>query len=266
MKAYKIGLIGCGQMGYALVKGISSKRSDLVREWYVHDVNPEQEQRMEKEFGAQILSLPELAQKAELILLAVKPAQVPAVLEELAGGWAQQLLVSIAAGVPLNSMEAILPAGAAVIRVMPNMATMAGEGMAVLAPGACVSGEQTAYVTELLKAVGKARVLPETYMDAVTAVSGSGPAYVFLMAEAFMEAAVAEGLSFPDAREMVLQTLKGSVALLETMGEDASVLKHRICSPGGTTIAGIRALEASGIREGFFAAVAAAARRSRELA
>ena len=266
MTTHKIGLVGCGQMGYALAKGITAKKGGLVEAWYVHDVNPDREKLMEQEFGAQILSLPILAKKADVILLAVKPAQVAEVLQEIKADYSGQLVLSIAAGIPLDSMEALLPENAPVIRIMPNMATMVGEVMAVASPGKAVTDEQLEYVAALLEAVGKVKILPESYMDTVTAVSGSGPAYLFLMAEAFIEAAVEQGLSFPDAREMVVQTLKGSIALIEESGDDIAVLKHRICSPGGTTIAAVRKLEASGIREGFFSAIEAAAKRSRELA
>ncbi len=266
MTAHKIGLVGCGQMGYALIKGITARKRELVEAWYVHDVNPDREKLMEQEFGAQILSLPILAKKADVILLAVKPAQVAGVLREIAREYNQQLILSIAAGITIASMEALLPENAAVIRVMPNMATMVGEAMAVASAGKSATGDQMQYVCALLEGVGKIKVLPESYMDTVTAVSGSGPAYLFLMAEAFIEAAVEQGLSFADAQEMVVQTLKGSIALIEESGEDIAVLKHRICSPGGTTIAAVRKLEASGIREGFFSAIEAAARRSGELA
>lgn len=263
MSAYKVGLIGCGQMGSAIIKGIFFKKPELVRQWYICDVNDYKMQALEDAYKVKKATIKEICENAEMILLAVKPAHIDSVLEELAKGInKRQFVVSIAAGIKLKHMEDILPYGSAVIRVMPNMPTMIGEGMAVLSPGKNSERKLVEYVETFFNTMGKSLILPESYMDAVTAVSGSGPAYVFLMIEAFIEAAVAEGITLQDAKTLVLQTIKGSIALMEQTQEDATLLKQRICSPGGTTIAAVRALESNGIRKGFFDAVSAAVERS----
>ena len=205
---------------------------------------------------------------AGVLIIAVKPGDVDTVLTQL--GKAEldvdrdQILVSLAAGVPTVRLESKLPAGFPVVRVMPNTPMLVGHGMSVLAPGRYARAEQLAEVTELLGAVGKVTTVTEAQMDAVTAVSGSGPAYFFLVVESMIEAGVGLGLTRDVATELVVQTMVGSAALLESSGQTAVELRAAVTSPAGTTAAAVRELERGGVRSAFLEALHAAKHRSAE--
>lgn len=261
----RLGIIGCGKMGYALMKGISSDPSsyDTV---HVYDTDPARVRLFVEEFDAREAAVGEVVANSDIIILAVKPGQIKTVLQDTRDHWNQdKLLVSIAAGIKTANMEKELPESVRVIRVMPNTPCLVGEGASALASGKNVRPADLEMVQAMLANVGLAIIIDETYMDAVTAVSGSGPAYAFLLAEAFMDASLSTGLSSEISRRLVLQTLKGSIAMMEATGEHPAVLKAQVTSPGGTTIAGLRELEAGGLREAFFAAVERARQRSIEL-
>ena len=178
---------------------------------------------------------------------------------------AGQLVVSIAAGVRIDDMEAVLPAGVAVVRAMPNTPSLVGAGAAAVAAGSSATESDLEWAESILDAVGTVTRVSEAQLDAVTGLSGSGPAYVFLVAEALIDAGVAEGLARPVATDLAVQTLRGAAELLAT-GESPADLRAAVTSPGGTTAAGLRALEDAAVRAAFASAVAAAAARSRELA
>lgn len=260
-----IGIIGCGKMGYALLKGICE--GDLgLGAIYACDLDPERLGLFAREFGAILASQNDLIKNSELIFMAVKPGQVQTILEQTADLWdSRKLLISVAAGIKTSSLERAVGKPVPVVRVMPNTPCLIGEGASAVAGGRYASPEQVQGIRNLLEQLGLAVIVDESYMDAVTAVSGSGPAYAFLVAEALIDAAVSLGLSSDLARKLVLQTLKGSLLMLESSGEHPAVLKAQVTSPGGTTIAGLRELEAGGLREAFFAAVEQACQRSKEL-
>jgi pyrroline-5-carboxylate reductase len=176
------------------------------------------------------------------------------------------LIVSLAAGVDTASIEDRLPEGTPVVRVMPNTPAQVDEGMAAISPGAHSDEEHLARVSELMSATGRVVIVPERYQDAVTAISGSGPAYLFFVVEAMIEAGVHLGLPRDTATELVVQTMLGSAKLLRETGEHPTVLRERVTSPGGTTAAAIRQLEDHKVRAAFITAMESARDRSRDLA
>ncbi len=196
-------------------------------------------------------------------VVAVKPHDVAGVCADLDALGVDRVL-SIAAGVTLADIEAVLTR-AAVLRAMPNTPALVGAGAAALSPGTRAGAADVEWAGAILGAIGIVVDLPEASLDAVTGLSGSGPAYVFLVAEAMIDAGVLAGLTRPVARQLAVQTLLGSARLLAETGEEASALRAAVTSPGGTTAAGLRALEAAGLRSAFLEAVMAAAGRAGEL-
>lgn len=208
----------------------------------------------------------EALEGAEVIFLAVKPGIVPLVLRESAERFTPaQLVVSIAAGVPLAAMEALLPAGVPVVRVMPNTPVLVGAGAAALCRGAAATEEHAALVRQVFEAGGICVEVTEAQIDAVTGLSGSGPAYVCLMIEALADGGVRMGLPRDVALQLATQTLLGGARWVQETGEHPAALKDRVATPGGTTIAGLAALEEAAVRSGLIKAVEAATRRSMEL-
>ena len=201
---------------------------------------------------------------AEGAVLAVKPDDVQAACSSLAHTGTRRVL-SIAAGVPLAKLTAWLDPDCRVVRAMPNTPALVGAGAAAIAPGPTATDDDLAWAEQLLSAVGTVVRVPEHLLDAVTGLSGSGPAYVFLVAEALIDAGVLAGLPRPTSTALVVQTLLGSARLLTESGDGPEALRAAVTSPGGTTAAGLRALEDRAVRGAFLAAVQAAAERSRQL-
>ena len=202
---------------------------------------------------------------AAVVVVAVKPADVPATLETaLPALGADTLVVSIAAGVTIATLERLVP-DRPVVRAMPNTPALVGVGASAIAPGTHATSEHLDQAERLLGAVGTVVRVSESELDAVTGLSGSGPAYVFLCAEAMIEAGVLVGLTRDVAYQLVVQTLLGSATLLARDESGPEALRAAVTSPGGTTAEGLRALEAHGVRAAFLDAIAAATRRSREL-
>ena len=203
---------------------------------------------------------------ADLVIVAPKPGIVPAALAPLAAVLTPaQLVVSIAAGVTLRTLEALVPAGVPVIRVMPNTPAQVGAGAAAFCRGTHATDQHAAQVTEFLSAAGYCVEVPESQMDAVTGLSGSGPAFICLVIEALADGGVKVGLPRSVALALAAQTVMGTGRLIAESGEHPAVWKDRVATPGGTTIAGLAALEAGCLRSALINAVDAATRRSREL-
>ncbi|MGE5415520.1 MAG: pyrroline-5-carboxylate reductase [Acidobacteriota bacterium] len=261
----QLGIIGCGQMARALLGGFA-READLFSSILLHDIDPGKAGVLAKEYNAKsVESSRDLAAAANIILLAVKPGQVSTVLRQIVPTLNEnKLLVSIAAGISIGAILHEVGRHMPVARVMPNTPCLLGQGMVALSPGTFVEEKSLALLKRMFSTVGLVEIVPEGYMDAVTAVSGSGPAYIFLVAEAMTDAAVEVGLPRDIARTLVNQTISGAVAMLQT-GEHPSKLKDQVTSPGGTTIVGIRALESGGVRAAFFAAVREAFERSKAL-
>lgn len=259
-----IGVVGAGAMGEALVAGwiaAGTAPGDIV----VVDRDDTRLKHFRDVHQVASATLAEAA-RADVLVVAVKPHHVEGVLAELAPELQPgTLVVSIAAGVSLERLAAPLPKGQPVIRVMPNTPALVGKGVAGIAPGPGVADPDVARVTDLMDAVGISVVVPESQLDALTALSGSGPAYLFAVAEAMIEAGVHQGLSRADATTLVNGTFAGAAAMLERSGESATVLRERVTSPAGTTAAALRVLDERGLRAAFLAAVEACARRSAEL-
>jgi len=197
-------------------------------------------------------------------VLAVKPADVPAA-AAAAGRAGVGRVLSIAAGVTTAAVEAQLPSGTPVVRAMPNAPALVGAGASAIAAGSTAGGDDLAWAESILGSVGTVERVPEAQLDAVTGLSGSGPAYVFLVAEALIDAGVRAGLPQPTSRALAVQTLLGASRLLVETGESPEALRDQVTSPGGTTAAGLRVLESAGLRAAVLDAVLAATERSREL-
>jgi pyrroline-5-carboxylate reductase len=226
---------------------------------WVSDVRPGRAAQLARDFGVNpAASNLEAVGHADLILLSVKPQDVPGLLDEVgADVRADHLVISIAAGVTLNTLERRLPHHPPVIRVMPNTPALVQTGMAVLAPGRRARDEHEATALRLFGALGRAIVLPERHLDAVTALSGSGPAFLAVVAEALSDAGVHVGLP-----RDVAQTMLGTGRMLTETGMHPALLKEAVSSPGGTSIAGLHALERGGIRAVIMDAIVAATERS----
>jgi len=261
-----VAILGAGVMGETVVSGLvraGRAPSDLL----VSARRKERAEELRERYGVEVVSNLDAAHKAGTLVLVVKPQDMPDLLDEIAPAVRPgQLVVSLAAGITTASIEARLPEGVAVVRVMPNTPALVDEGMAAISRGSHCDEEHMAEAEELLRATGKVIRVPEKQQDAVTAIAGSGPAYLFFVVEAMIEAGVHLGLPRSTATELVVQTVVGSAKLLRETGEHPTVLRERVTSPGGTTAAAIRELEDHKVRAAFLTAMAAARDRSRALA
>ena len=264
----KIGFVGAGNMAGALVKGLLATRRYRARDLWVSDADPRQLRRFKRSYGVD--GTPDnvaLTRDSAIVFLAVKPQIIGGVLEEIRDAVSRrQLFVSIAAGISTSRLEAGLGPQARVVRAMPNTPALVGAGATVVVRGrrATVADERLA--AELFSGVGDVlRVKDETLMDVVTGLSGSGPAFVYLFAEALIAGATAEGLSDAVAKRLAYQTILGAALMLQQTGKSPAELRAMVTSPGGTTFAGLGALEAGRFGATVMNAIAAAARRSREL-
>src|SRR5512133_1008629 len=263
----KIAFLGSGNMAEALVKGLLAAGAAGAAEMRCAGPREEPRRELQQRYGVRtVASNREAAAAAELVLLSVKPQVIDTVLDEISPELtAAKLVVSIAAGVPISAIAKRLPAGARIIRTMPNTPALAGAGAAALAAGPHATPADLALAKQIFEAVGTAVVLPEALLDAVTGLSGSGPAFVYLFIEALADGGVKAGLPRAEALQLAAQTVLGSAKMVLETGEHPGRLKDQVTSPGGTTIAGVHALERAGFRGAVMDAVEAAARRSREL-
>ncbi len=262
-----VGFVGGGNMGEALIKGILSASLVKPDRVHVHDVMQQRLHHLKEHFEVIThSSVAKLAECCQVIVIAVKPNNVSAVLDQLSAQCTpNSLIISIAAGVPLATLAKGLPPGTAVIRVMPNTPALVLQGASALARGAGVSNDQMELAMALFRSVGKAIEVDEKLMDAVTGLSGSGPAYVLLLIEAMIDGGVLMGIPRPTARELVVQTFLGAAKMLQETGKHPAELKDMITSPGGTTIRGLQVLEENSVRGALMGAVEAATARSKEL-
>jgi pyrroline-5-carboxylate reductase len=259
-------IIGAGVMGETLLSGLvrAGRRVDQLM---VGEKRAERARELEERYGVAVVSNREAAAKADTVALVVKPQDMADVLAEIGPDLrAGQLLVSLAAGITTSFIESRVPAGVAVVRVMPNTPALVDEGMAAISPGSHCDESHLTEAESLMASTGKVLRIPEKQMDAVTAISGSGPAYIFFVVESMIEAGVHLGLPRSTATELVVQTLVGSAAMLRETGSHPVVLREQVTSPGGTTASALRELEVHRVRAAFLAAMEAARNRSRELA
>jgi pyrroline-5-carboxylate reductase len=269
-----LAIIGGGKIGEALLSGLLRRGADGdgsggdgPGDIAVCERSPDRAAQLHERYGVATPSLDEAAGRARVLLLAVKPQDIDVLLAALAPhvDAGRHLVVSVAAGVPTARIEAALPAGTPVVRVMPNTPALVDEGMSVLSPGAHAGEQHLDEAEELLAAVGRVRRVPESQQDAVTALSGSGPAYFFYLVEAMIDAGILLGLPRTLAADLIVQTALGAAVMLRDSGEHPVQLREAVTSPGGTTIAAVRELERHGVRAALIAAIEAAHDRSVEL-
>jgi pyrroline-5-carboxylate reductase len=267
VKTSRIGLLGAGNMAGALIQGLLASKTVGVEQVRASDVRSERLDDLAKTYGIGTSSDNQSVVKwANVVVLAVKPQVIDRVLDDIAPALGPDaLVISIAAGVPIRSIESRLPAGARVVRAMPNTAAIVLAGATGIAPGAHATREDVALTKSLFDLVGRTVVLDESLIDAVTGLSGSGPAYVFLMIEALADGGVKVGLHRDTALLLAAQTVFGSAKLLLETGEHPGRLKDMVTSPGGTAIAGLHTLEAGGLRRTLIDAVESATKRALEL-
>lgn len=260
-----IAILGAGVMGATLVSALvrsGHQPSDII----VADRTPGRAAQVALERGARHDEAEAAVAAADTVVLAVKPQDMPGLIAQIRDHMRPgTLVVSIAAGISTDFLEKRLPDGTSVVRVMPNTPALVDQGMSALSPGRHCTPEHLGQARALLEHVGRVVVLDEGYQDAVTAISGSGPAYIFYVVEAMIEAGVLLGLPRDTATELVVQTLYGAATMIRETGHHPTVLREQVSSPGGTSVAALRALEDHKVRAAFLTAMEAAAIRSREL-
>jgi pyrroline-5-carboxylate reductase len=254
-------------MGESLIRGLIATSLFPAEEVSAYDVLPARLEYLEKEFGIKArASIAELAESSSIIVIAVKPQVISEVLNALADHLGHRpLVISIAAGIALETLQRGLPEKTSVVRVMPNTPALIQKGASALSRGKTVSPAQMEMSLALFRSVGKAVEVEEKLMDAVTGLSGSGPAYVLLVIESLIDAGVFMGLPRQTARELVVQTVVGTSMMLDNTEKHPAQLKDTITSPGGTTIHGLQVLESYSVRAAFMECVEAATERSAEL-
>jgi len=260
-----IGILGAGQMGEALISGLlRAGRSPsgvlaVVR-------RPDRAAALRESYGITVASAAEVAKSADTLIITVKPQDMTALLDEIAPHVpAGRLVISVAAGITTSKIESRLGDEVPVVRVMSNTPVLVDEAMSVISAGTHAGEEHLRRAEELLRPVGKVLRIPESQQDAATALSGSGPAYVYFLVEAMVDAGILLGMPRGTALEMVTQAVYGAATMLRESGEHPVILREAVTSPGGTTISAIRELEKHGVRAAFLAAIEAARDRGAEL-
>ena len=261
-----IAIFGAGVMGETLLSGLI-RAGRPVDQIVVTERRPDKAAELADKYGVSVVSNVEAAATADTLVFVVKPQDMGSLCDEIADHVRPGAMVaSLAAGITTEFLEAHLPTGVPVVRVMPNTPALVDEGMAAISAGAHCDEAHLDEAEELLRAVGKVVRVPEKYQDAVTAISGSGPAYIFYIVEAMIEAGVVLGLPRATASELVIQTVYGAATMLRETGEHPSVLRENVSSPAGTTVAALRELEDHKVRAAFISALEAARNRSQQLA
>jgi pyrroline-5-carboxylate reductase len=258
-------IIGTGVMGEALLAGFM--RAGMPKsEFIATSRRADRSEEIAQKYGVQVLPNSEAVAKADVVLLMVKPQDMPTVLGEIAPTLSKgALVISFAAGFPIAKIEAALASGTPVIRVMPNTPALVDQGMTAISPGTHCTNEHLETAEKLVNSVGLSVRVPEKYQDAVTAISGSGPAYIFYVVEAMIESGVMLGLPRDVSTELVYQTVMGAATMLKETNTHPTVLREQVTSPGGTTVAALRQFDDFKVRAAFMSAMEAARNRSREL-
>jgi len=265
-KPLRLAVIGGGKMGEAIIAGLLSAGAVDRERVVVAEPSESRRRKLQEALGLNCVERAEQAvDGAAIVLLAVKPQVIEEVVSGISGKTGDALVVSIAAGITCARLEAMLPVAAPVVRVMPNAPVLAGQGMSVISGGTHATDRQIEQVGELFGSVGKSVVLPESFQDVATAISGCGPAYVAIVIDSLARAGVRHGLSRDVAQLLAAQTMRGTIDLLEKTDMHPGELADIVASPGGVTAAAIEVLEASGVRKAFASTVTAAIERSREL-
>ena len=259
----RLGVIGAGNMGEAILRGYFSSGYAADAITSVYDLDVDKCLVLEKDFGVTIAATQEdLIDSSDLLLVAIKPNVCARLFSEQFDRFSSKAVISIAAGWGGGRLKSALPATTRVLRVMPNTPAMIGQGMIVFESGDSLTSDERAFAEVLFGSVGEVMTLEPKLMDAVTAVSGSGPAYVYLFIEALADGGVKAGLPRPIALKLAAQTVKGSAMMVSETGVHPGELKDRVCSPGGTTIEAVAVLEQKGLRGAVIAAVDACKAKS----
>jgi pyrroline-5-carboxylate reductase len=268
MSDRNVAFLGGGRMGEALVAGLIRSGGRNKDEIMITARREERAKELAERLGVPAtLSNAEAVKWASTLILMVKPQDMEALLEQISEALsADKLVISFAAGIRTSFIERFAPKETPVVRVMSNVPVLVDEAMSVISPGTHAEDKHLTIAEELLGSVGRVIRLPEKHQDAVTATSGSGPAYFFLLAEAMIESCILLGLSRDVATELIIQTMLGSAKMLRDTGKHPVELREMVTSPGGTTIMAIRHLEQAGVRAAFLNAIDAACKRSAELA
>ena len=258
-------MLGAGQMGEALISGLlragvapaevtaAARRDDRARQ-------------LRDSYGIEVVGAQVAAEQADTLVITVKPQDMGALLDQIAPGMSgDKLVISVAAGITTSFIERRLPGEVPVVRVMSNTPVLVDEAMSVISPGSYATEKHLRRAEELLAPVGKVLRIPESQQDAATALSGSGPAYVYFLVEAMVDAGILLGMPRSTALEMVNQAVYGAATMLRDTGQHPVIQREAVTSPGGTTISAIRELERHGVRAAFLAAIEAARDRGREL-
>lgn len=261
-----VAIMGVGVMGSTLLAGLLRSGRDAA-DLVITGRNAERARELAGTYGVRLMSNVDAAAGADTLVLVVKPQDMGGLLAEISAHVRPgALVVSLAAGITTAFLEERLPEGTAVVRVMPNTPALVDEGMAAISPGSHCDEGHLSEAEELLRSCGKVLRIPEKHLDAVTAISGSGPAYIFYVVEAMIEAGVLLGMPRATSTELVVQTLYGAATMLKETGQHPTVLREQVSSPGGTTMAALRQLDDHKVRAAFVTAMEAAAIRSKELA
>ena len=263
---YQVGLIGVGVMGEALISGLVSSRFPKAQIVFT-EKRADRAREISSNYGAREVDLTELAKSSDVILLVVKPQDLEQLLVSIEADLNKSAtLVSFAAGKTTDFVSKIVGPNISIIRVMPNTPTLIGLGMAAISPGKSVNTEQAKFVSEFLATCGKVISIEENLQDAVTALSGSGPAYFFAFVEEMIKSGISLGLSSDQATTLAIQTMVGSAAMLEQSGKSATTLRENVTSPNGTTAAALQVFSDSNLGAIVTKAMTAARDRSQELA
>lgn len=260
-----IAVLGAGKIGEALLSGLlSAGRS--ADELLFTERYSERAAELTKRYGVRAVDTATAAREADVLVVAVKPQDIEPLLDELAPVITPDtLVVSLCAGLPTTLYQRRLPDGTPVVRVMPNTPMLVGEAMSAISAGRYATANHLALVADLLGSVGRVVRVPESQQDAVTALSGSGPAYFFFLVEAMIDAGILLGLPRAVSTDLIIQSAVGAARMLRDSGEHPVTLREAVTSPGGTTIMAIRELENHGVRAAMLAAIEAAHDRSRQL-
>ncbi len=262
----KVVFVGAGNMAEAVVSGMAASEFCAAEKIVMTDIRAERLADLEKKYGIATSADNHVVENAEIVVLAVKPQVMKEVLKEIAPVLRQEtLVISIAAGISCSTIEAALGGERRIARVMPNMPALIGAGVSAIAPGCHADGADLEVAEAILQCVGLTVQVDEKELDAVTALSGSGPAYVFYLLEAMLDAAEEMGLKPDVARILALQTVEGAARLMKDSGESATMLRERVTSKGGTTEAAIHTLNEENVKEAVQKALKAAHDRSVEL-
>jgi pyrroline-5-carboxylate reductase len=267
LKGRKIGFLGGGSMAEALMTGLLLTGLVAPADIYISDISNQRLAELKQKLGVQKAADNQaVVKEADVVILAVKPHVAPSVLKQVAPvAKPGQTFISLAAGVPISLIEDCLAGPVPVIRVMPNTPCLVGEGASAVSAGTHATKENVNIAMAVFNAVGKAVEVPEALLDCVTGLSGSGPAYMYVILEGLIDGAVRLGLPADTARELAAQTMLGSAKMVLETTEHPAKLKNRVTTPGGTTAAGLYALEEGALRAVLMKAVTAATQRSREM-